>query len=158
METKEVKNPFDKLYELAEELKQEQQCLAEDAIYGNLDSASVERSNTRILEIKEELKELEISEQTLLKMAKKTDADYASEPMTIFKKELPKKGYLLTKIVKCKYCDLISLLTSKVAFIVNTYNDSAVEPICENCYEIQKERYDLKQIKNKNADKGHDIP
>lgn len=157
METKEVKNPFDKIYELAEELKQEQQCLVEDAVYGNLDSSAVERSNNRILEIKEELKELEISEQNLLKMAKKTDAEYENEPLTVFKKELPKKGYLLTKIVKCKYCDLISLLTNKVAYIVNIYNDSVVEPICENCYEIQKEKYDLKQTKTNNADKGRNI-
>lgn len=153
METKEIKNPFDKLYEQTEELKQEQKCLVDDATFGNLDVSAVERSNARILEINELLKEKEEAEQLLFKMAKKTDGEYNSEPLTVFKQVLPKKGYLLTKVVKCKYCDLISVLTSKVAYIVNTYNDSALEPVCENCFEIQREKQENKIKKQEDADK-----
>lgn len=146
----EIKNPFEKLYDQANELKVEQQCLTDDIIFGNLSTDAVERSNARLLEIKSELEELKDMEELLLKISQKSDEVYEKEPLTIFKKELPKKSYLIEKTVKCAYCDIISLLTNKVAYVINIYNDSKVEPICENCYQIKKE-ITLNKIKKQNA-------
>lgn len=140
MEDKEVKNPFEKLFEQMAELKLKQQCLMDDITVGNLDMLAVERSNQALLNIKNEIADLNKIEKLLQAMSQKTKKEHDEEIHTCFKQLLPPKHYLLLTAVRCKKCGIISVLTNKVAYIINDLNDSAVEAICENCYLIQKEK------------------
>jgi len=150
MEKNLIKDPFEKLYEQMNDVKMKHQSLVDDLLYGNLSSEASERTNDKIIGLKDELNDLAFKENLLYKMASKKD-NSTEDIETIFRKILPNKYYLVVNTVPCQECNLISLATNKVAYVINIYKDSEVAPICENCFTKQKEKYERANQENTHA-------